>query len=268
MPLRSHRKRRERGGERRTSPREAVWNHCFHGNSEQWWGHYQFRGIDCRSLVIFNLHRWIGRHACRGIDKATTFSELRLMSLSFGDSANYGLLANDSAWSHLSAYWSWASASLFGWENKKWWFVHFRRSICCSPGEVECLSSILDRIINRNQLGTLHPWAALQQQQSKQQINSSPTASSQTSTRPIQQADTSALCRVLLICRFHSQHVQIYFGVKPHVHSRHAAGRLHCGCVLGCDSTEEKRKLDENLSHIRVQLCLFREQKWLRTMCS
>lgn len=118
MPLRSHRKRRERGGERRAAPREAVWNHCFHGNGEQRRAHYQFRGIECRSLVIFNLHGWIGRHACRGIDEATTFSELRLMSLSFGDSANYSLLANDSARSHLSADWSWESAFLFGWGKK------------------------------------------------------------------------------------------------------------------------------------------------------
>lgn len=267
MPLRSHRKRRERGGERRASPREAVWNHCFHGNGEQRRGHYQFRGIDCRSLVIFNLHRWIGRHACRGIDKATTFSELRLMSLSFGDSANYGLLANDSAWSHPSAYWSWASASFFGW-GKETAICAFQEEYLLQPGRSWMESSIYDRIINRNQLGTMLPWAALQQQQSKQQINSSPTASSQTSAWPIEQADTSALCRALLICRFRFQHVQIYFSVKPHVHSRHAAGGLNCCCVLGCDSTEEKRKLDKNLSHVRVQLCSFREQKWLRNMCS
>lgn len=70
-----------------TPPQEVVWNHC-----------------------LFNLHRWIGRHACRGIDNGATFTELRFMSLSFGDRPNYSLLANYSAWSHLSGYWSWALA--------------------------------------------------------------------------------------------------------------------------------------------------------------
>ena len=89
--------------------REVVGNHCFHGNGRQQWAHYQFSGIDSCSLVIFNLHRWIGRHACGGIDKAATFIALRLMSLSFGDWPNCSSLVNYSPWPHLSDYWSWAS---------------------------------------------------------------------------------------------------------------------------------------------------------------
>lgn len=95
---------------RHTSPQEVVRNHCFHGNGKQRWGHYQFRGIDSRSLVIFNLRRWIGHQACRGIEKATTFAELRLMSLSFGDWPNYSLLANYSPLAHLSGCWNWVLA--------------------------------------------------------------------------------------------------------------------------------------------------------------
>lgn len=64
-------------------------------------GHYQFRGIDCRSRAIFNLLRWIGRHACRGIDKATAFVELRLMSLSFGGWPGYSQLSSASSISLL-----------------------------------------------------------------------------------------------------------------------------------------------------------------------
>lgn len=107
MPLRRHSIRRKRGWEERgtavgASLREVVWNHCFHGNGKAAArGHYQFRGIDCRWLAIFNLNRLIGRHACRGIDIAAVFSELQLMSLSFGGQPGNSPLANDSPQPHL-----------------------------------------------------------------------------------------------------------------------------------------------------------------------
>lgn len=79
-----------------------AWNHCFHGNGKQRpRGHYQFRGIDCCLLAIFNLNALIGCHACRGIDKAAVFSESQLMSLSFGGRPGNAPLANDSPRLHL-----------------------------------------------------------------------------------------------------------------------------------------------------------------------
>lgn len=115
MPLRSHRIRRKRGWGERGGRRSITTGGSVELLFPWKWqaavrGHYQFKGIDCRSLAIFNLNRWIGCHACRGIDKAAAFSELQLMSLSFGGRPGYSPLPNDSPRPHLSAYWSRPSA--------------------------------------------------------------------------------------------------------------------------------------------------------------